>query len=263
MNSFVTADNHDDFRERVRSRKVDGLFAFLGHGESRESDISLARCDRIDNCIEFNVLNFNSAVEVIGNVIHDFDIETDNLCVLVVFVRRELSVGRNHKLRAFGHLLLIVIIARTINVRIEERIVNAILLHRFKRLVHRIQKRFVALRDNACVHFFDEDFFENAERRILEHESLGGLVVTHDRVNLPLQQRLHGIGKFRVAFDIDFRRVATKVRRVDIGSVAYLHAHLFVAEIADGMNPVGDDGLFLALARCEREREQCNKKREI
>ena len=155
------------------------------------------------------------------------------------------------------------IIAVAVDVGIEKRIINAILLHRFKRLVHRIQKRFVALRDNACVHFFDKDFFENAKRRILEHESLGRLIITHDRVNLPLQQRLHSIGKFRVAFDIDFRRVTTKVRCVDIGGIANLHAHFFVAEIADGMNPVGDDGLFLALARCEREREQSNKKREI
>ena len=147
------------------------------------------------------------------------------------------------------------IIAGTINVRIEKGIVNAIGLHSSKRLVYRIEQHFIALRDNARIHLFDKNFFENAKRWILEHKCFSRLVITHDRIALSLHQGLHGIGKFRVAFHIYFRRVATKVRRVAIGGVAYLHAHFFVAEIADGMNPVGDDGLFLALARCERERE--------
>ena len=64
---------------------------------------------------------------------------------------------------------------------------------------------------------------------------------------------MHGIGKLRVAFDIDFSRVTTKVRRIDIGGVANLYAHFFVAEIADAVDFVGDDGLF-TFARNQDER---------
>ena len=258
LNSFVATNNHHNFRKRVRCCKIDGLFAFIRNGKTSEAHIRLARSHRIDNRIEFDVLNFDSAAQIIRDVVHGFDIKTHHLRIFVIFIRRELRVGRKHKLRTFGHFFSVMIISGTVDVRIEKGIVNAIGLHSSKRLVHGIEQRFIALRDNARIHLFDKNFFENAKRRILQHKCFSRLVIAHDRIDLSLHQGLHGIGKFRVAFHIYFRRVTTKIRRINIGCVANLHAHFFMAEIANGMDLIGDDRL-LVIARGQDQRIKRNE----
>ena len=150
------------------------------------------------------------------------------------------------------------VVAGAVDVGVKERIVDAVLFHGSERLVHGIEQSLFALRDNPRVHFFDKDFVQNAKRRIFSHERLGGLIIAQDRVNFPLLERLDGIGKFRVTVHVDFRSIAAEIRRVNIGGIADLHAHLLVAEIVDGVDFIGDYRL-LAFARNQGERVKRDK----
>ena len=94
----VSADNDDDFVFRIVIGEIDGLLSFFGDGKAGKPDIRLAGTNRVDDGVKFDILDFERASEIVRDVFANFDVDSDDAFSRVVFVGRELRIGREDEL---------------------------------------------------------------------------------------------------------------------------------------------------------------------